>query len=193
MTESSSLFNDDLCWDALDHLTSLVRVWTPEEGVLYVNQPWMDLTGTTRADNRQDGWMQVIHDEDRAAVRDVVARAAATREPFSVDYRVRCRDGQYLALRDWAQPWMEGDTATVLGVVHTCVPAAESGAAANPDPDKTSLFQWAHELRGPLNAILGWSDLLAAEAAEPELLRRGLEAIANNARQQAAIIRRMAN
>ena len=51
--------------------------------------------------------------------------------------------------------------------------------------------RWAHDLRGPLNAILGWSDLLAAGENDPEVVRRGLQAIASNARQQAQVIKRM--
>ena len=40
----------------------------------------------------------------------------------------------------------------------------------------------AHELRAPLNAMLGWSELLLRGELEPGQTRRGLEAIARNVR-----------
>jgi signal transduction histidine kinase len=56
-----------------------------------------------------------------------------------------------------------------------------------------SMSKWAHELRGPLNAILGWSDLLGGGENDAEVMQRGLKAIASNARQQAQIIKRMSD
>ena len=67
---------------------------------------------------------------------------------------------------------------------------AEEGPEMD-DACRARLSQWAHELRGPLNAILGWSDLLSAGEMTPDVLERGLKAIATNARQQALIIKRM--
>src|SRR5690606_30495836 len=47
----------------------------------------------------------------------------------------------------------------------------------------------SHELRTPVNAILGWVQLLQVrEAATPEELRRGLETIERNTRMQARLI-----
>ena len=44
----------------------------------------------------------------------------------------------------------------------------------------------SHELRTPLHAILGWSDLLLRDSLDAEQKRAALEAIARNARSQAA-------
>lgn len=46
----------------------------------------------------------------------------------------------------------------------------------------------AHELRAPLNAMLGWSELLLRGDLDAGQTRRGLEAIARNARAQAHLI-----
>ena len=46
----------------------------------------------------------------------------------------------------------------------------------------------SHELRTPLSAILGWSHLLRAKAADPDEIRRGLETIERNARMQTQLI-----
>lgn len=46
----------------------------------------------------------------------------------------------------------------------------------------------AHELRTPVGAILGWSNLLRTIAKSPEELEKGLEVIERNARQQSRLI-----
>ena len=46
----------------------------------------------------------------------------------------------------------------------------------------------SHELRTPLNAMLGWSHILLSGKSKPEDFRRGLEAIARNARAQTHLI-----
>lgn len=51
------------------------------------------------------------------------------------------------------------------------------------------LAQLSHELRNPLNAILGWADILSHDTNQlPERARRGLEVIERNARVQARLI-----
>ena len=46
----------------------------------------------------------------------------------------------------------------------------------------------SHELRTPLNAIVGWTHVLRSGAADPGVVREGLEVIARNARAQAQIV-----
>ena len=46
----------------------------------------------------------------------------------------------------------------------------------------------AHELKAPLHAILGWTDLMLARQDDRPLLARGLDVVARNARLQARLI-----
>jgi PAS domain S-box-containing protein len=46
----------------------------------------------------------------------------------------------------------------------------------------------SHELRTPLNAIVGWSQMLLDPRMEPDAIRRGVQAIARNARAQTRLI-----
>jgi PAS domain S-box-containing protein len=187
MTPLSSLRADAVCQRTLDHLAALVRVWTPDEGVVYVNHRWRELTGTTLDDNTGDGWLRYVHDEDRGRVEATFAPGAGE-APSQTSYRVWRHDGHALRVTDCTTPWTEDTTDALLGRVHTVTLHEPSPA----DEERSrSMSKWAHELRGPLNAILGWSDLLSAGDAAPDVVLRGLQAIANNARQQAQIIRRM--
>jgi PAS domain S-box-containing protein len=171
----------------LDHLSTLVRVWTPAHGVVFVNRAWCELTGTTVGENLGDGWLACVHDADRASVAALASPAGAAQ--VRADYRLRSRDGQAVMVSDAPSLYSEEGASNLLGVIHTVTPHAPA-APADPERAKT-MSKWAHELRGPLNAILGWSDLLSAGENAPDVVQRGLKAIANNARQQAGIIKRM--
>jgi signal transduction histidine kinase len=46
----------------------------------------------------------------------------------------------------------------------------------------------SHELRGPLNAILGWTAIMRREDADPHLAPRALQAVHDNATRQARLI-----
>ena len=85
---------DPACRRVLDQLVALVRVWTPAEGVVYVNRAWRDLTGTTLEDNLGEGWLRAVHAEDRAAV---LVAFGASPAPRSADYRLTTHDGQTVA------------------------------------------------------------------------------------------------
>jgi len=174
---------DAACRHVLDQISALVRVWTPTDGVVYVNRAWRDLTGTSLDDNLGDGWLRAVHAEDRAAVLAAFAGNGVTH----ADYRLATHDGQTVTVRDTPAPRNDEHGNDVDEVVHTI---------ATKDPAAThvqTMSKWAHELRGPLNAILGWSDLLSSGDNDREVIQRGLQAIANNARQQALIIKRMAD
>jgi len=185
MTVPAQLRIDAVCQHALDHVLALVRVWTPGDGVVYANRAWRDLTGTTLEDNVGDGWLLYVHDDDRAAV---ATAHRSTHAGPPTEYRVRASDGRAVHVRDSAAVWIhEGSPRQPVGLVHTITPQAPSTQGESTE----TMARWAHELRGPLNAILGWSDLLASGESDPEVVRRGLQAIASNARQQAQVIKRM--
>ena len=184
MSASAALHLDAACRRTLDHLSALVRIWTPTDGVVYVNSAWCELTGSSPEENVADGWLRYVHDEDREGLLSALhARSFAHAE-----YRLAAAEGP-TAVTDSAAIWRSDDDGGALALVHTITPKRESPADA--DRHK-SMSKWAHELRGPLNAILGWSDLLSAGDATADVMQRGLKAIASNARQQAQIIKRMA-
>ena len=53
------------------------------------------------------------------------------------------------------------------------------------------LVKFSHELRGRLNVINGWADVLQSRVAGDEFAERALETIKRNARDQARLIREM--
>ena len=77
-------------------------------------------------------------------------------------------------------------------------PRGETARNRPPDPpgdprllglafDADAIAALAHELRAPLNAILGWTSLLK-QRPDPDTTRRAVEVIERNARAQAALL-----
>lgn len=70
----------------------------------------------------------------------------------------------------------------------------EAERSAREDAERTGrmkdefLATLSHELRTPLNAMLGWSHILLSGKSNPDDTRRGLEAIARNAKAQTRLI-----
>ncbi|WP_437494621.1 PAS domain S-box protein [Sorangium sp. So ce1014] len=70
----------------------------------------------------------------------------------------------------------------------------ESERAARDEAERVSRVKddfvatLSHELRSPINAILGWARILRSRAPEPQALARGLEVIERNARLQADMV-----
>lgn len=68
------------------------------------------------------------------------------------------------------------------------VRAARTQLTANASTRDDALRDLAHTLRGPLNAILGWSNVLLGHLPADSAHRNGVEIIARNARLQAEMI-----
>ncbi|WP_437994920.1 PAS domain S-box protein [Sorangium sp. So ce185] len=70
----------------------------------------------------------------------------------------------------------------------------ESERAARDEAERVSRVKddfvatLSHELRSPINAILGWARILRSRPPEPQALARGLEVIERNARLQADMV-----
>lgn len=67
------------------------------------------------------------------------------------------------------------------------VHARKAAESANRAKDEF-LATLSHELRSPLSAIMGWTDILQTERPSPEELAHGLNTIARNARAQRQLI-----
>lgn len=62
---------------------------------LWFNKVWLDFTGRSLAQEIGDGWTAGIHPDDRMKCLEIHASAFHTRRPFSTEYRLRFRGGNY--------------------------------------------------------------------------------------------------
>jgi PAS domain S-box-containing protein len=73
-------------------------------GRTFLNKAWLTFTGRTIEEQLGDGWMDGLHEEDRAASIDAYREAFATRQPFQIEYRLLRADGAYRRLLDRGTP-----------------------------------------------------------------------------------------
>jgi PAS domain S-box-containing protein len=74
---------------------------------LLVNRGWVDFTGRRLEEELGRGWMNGVHADDRRQVQDACERASGRIGDFSMEYRLRARDGRYPWVLDSVVPWYE--------------------------------------------------------------------------------------
>jgi PAS domain S-box-containing protein len=74
-----------------------MTVWTAnQDGVVdYASQLLRDYSGMPSADLLPDGWLAIIHPDDRAASRAAWVRSVQQLTPYETQFRVRRHDGAY--------------------------------------------------------------------------------------------------
>lgn len=103
-----------------------VMIWMsgPDKGGIFFNKGWLEFTGRTVDQELGAGWLEGIHAEDLANIHDVCGTAFGKREPFTVEYRLRRKDGEYRWLLDTGTPRFEAD-GTFLGYIGSCIDIGE--------------------------------------------------------------------
>ncbi len=105
---------------------SPVTLWTTDvDGCCtYLSRRWYDYTGRTPEQDLGVGWLENVHPDDLPATREKFLAASATRQPFSIDYRLRRHDGSYRWAIDAGMPLVDGD-GRAAGFVGTVIDVHE--------------------------------------------------------------------
>ncbi|HYO25971.1 MAG TPA: ATP-binding protein, partial [Lacipirellulaceae bacterium] len=148
-----------------------------------------------------------LHEEDRQRTRQAIEASIARREPYDIDYRTVSPDGKEVKwIRACGRGFYDGDgaptrfdgitidmTERIAGQLER-ERLLESERAARTEVERAShmkdefLATLSHELRNPLNAILGWAQILQSPHATDEDRAQGINIIERNARAQTQII-----
>ncbi|MEG4285810.1 PAS domain S-box protein [Microcoleus sp. A006_D1] len=167
---------------------------------------WYEFTGQTQETALGFGWINAVHPEDREQAMNVFLRANERHEAYSTEFRVGRKDGRYSWVLDAAAPrftesgqfegfigsaiditerkQVETERDMVLQLEQTARAEAER---ANRIKDEF-LAVLSHELRSPLNPILGWSQLLRGGKLSAAKTTKAYETIERNARLQSQLI-----
>jgi PAS domain S-box-containing protein len=155
----------------------------------------------------KEWWAERIHPEDLAYIQTVLTSIfEGNSDRYEFEYRVRHCDGRWLNV--WDRGYLirnqQGQLKRVVGsttditsrkqaeqerehLLHRERLAREEAEAANRIKDEF-LAVLSHELRSPLNPILGWSKLLRAGNLDASQTARALETIERNAKLQTQLI-----
>jgi signal transduction histidine kinase/DNA-binding response OmpR family regulator len=188
--------------NAIPHLVYTVAV---DGTLLYGNAPWNAYTGVDLANTKSLHWIDtMVVPEDHGLTRDAFVRGMSD-HGFSVIHRLRSHQhehrwfatrGVMLRLAGLSESWLLTSTdidqqyrdarenAALLESERLARAAAESAMLAKDDFIATV----SHELRSPLNAVVGWTEVLLRDPALADKQRSGLEVILRNAKSQAKMI-----
>jgi PAS domain S-box-containing protein len=160
---------------------------------VYWNENALTYTGIApdRISSRE-AFLDTLHPTEREHLAQQWNESIISHRQFELKFRIRGRDGLYrwhlgrgIPQRDDADRitgWIL--TATDIEIENQAWAHAE---AANRIQDEF-LATVSHELRNPLNAIIGWVHLLRAGNLDPAKSKRALETIERNVHQQVSLI-----
>ena len=142
-------------------------VWTarPDGYLDYYNKRWYEFTGFKEGEGGDSSWQPILHPDDAEASLTGWYQAVKDGKPYEMEYRFwdrkkqryRWQLGRALPTRD--------ETGKILRWYGTCTDIDEHKNALDAliDADRSKdefLAVLAHELRSPLNVIVGYAELL---------------------------------
>ena len=151
-------------------------VWvTDDDGIVFINERWTELTGQSLAEALGHGWSAFVHPEDDERLRPYRERCRRSGEPYVGEIRYRARNGEYRwhAFRALRSPDREEWFGCSVDI-HDAREAQEALKEADRRKDEF-LATLAHELRNPLAPIRNALYLLKRQPAEDPTLRAAQE------------------
>jgi PAS domain S-box-containing protein len=125
-----------------------VMIWVSDKrgSSVYLNNRWYDITGQTQMEASGFGWLSALHPEDYALIRDTFLGAEKKRDVFSLEHRLRGRDGNYHWVVNAAAP-RYGANSEFLGYIGSIIEIDERKQAEE-------ALKRAQEQSEQLNALL---------------------------------------
>jgi PAS domain S-box-containing protein len=178
-------------------------VWTADAKGTFAapQESWSRFTGLPAAALQNDGWLAVIHPDDRAATVKAWARAIRSPGLYKIEHRVRRYDGEYRHMMVRAVPITQADNGvrewfglhidvTDRRRVEQELAAAKEAAEEANRAKSQFLANMSHELRTPLSAVIGYSEMIAEELAGmgAETMLQDMQKIEANARHLLELI-----
>src|SRR5215475_1883791 len=187
--------------------TAPVMVWMAGTDKLctFFNKPWLDFTGRAIEEELGAGWTEGVHQEDYDRCLEIYFKSFEAREPFEMEYRLRRHDGEYRWMLDHGIPRFSPG-GEFLGYIGSLIDITElkwaeaerdqlaqeqvaraAAEAANRSKDEF-LAIVSHELRSPLNAILGYTRMLRSCPVDRESINNVISVVERNAKAQLQIV-----
>ena len=153
--------------------TAPVLVWMSDTDKLctYFNKGWLEFTGRTLEQEYGNGWAEGVHPEDLDVCFEIYVTSFDRRLPFTMQYRLKRKDGQYRWILDNGVPryTLEGE---FLGYIGSCVDITEQRELNLELEDRNfklerknkelKAFNYiaTHDLQEPLQKLINYSNLV---------------------------------
>jgi len=95
--------------DIADASPAMLWITDRENSCTFLSRYWYEYTGQVEGEGHGSGWLDAVHPEDRDEAGRAFLAAAAKRSPFSLDHRLRRRDGEYRWVMDEGRPQFDED------------------------------------------------------------------------------------
>ena len=167
---------------ALDATSDALWDWNLESGDVYFSPRYATMLGYSPDELPQSfsTWEGLLHPEDRETARCVVAEHIERGEPFSLEFRLKTKDGRWQWIMGRGNVVARDDAGRPTRIIGThvniherkqmeleIIKAKEAAEAANRAKSEF-LANMSHEIRTPLNGIMGMLQLLKNTAHDPE-------------------------
>ncbi len=189
-----------------ESIPHLVWIANEEGKNEYVNQQMCAFTGLPFEQLLGFGWDALIHPDDRELTLQKWQAALRSASFYETEYRLQGADGEYCWLLTRGIP-LKDENNRIVKWFGTCTDiqrqkeleverihwleqeqiARQQAETANRIKDEF-LAVLSHELRSPLNPILGWAELLQAGRLDAEKTSYAIATINRNAKLQAKLI-----
>lgn len=161
----------------VDGIPHMVMTANPDGQIDYCNRRWIRYTGLSLEQTRAGEWQSVVHPDDAARNFDRWTDAVAKGHEYEIEYRLRrASDGAYRWHLERGSPLKDAEGKIVKWLA-SCTDIEDlkqaQASAENANQAKSDfLSSMSHELRNPLNAILGFAQLLASESPPPSAVQQ---------------------
>jgi PAS domain S-box-containing protein len=181
--------------------------WDFDENKIYSTPRCNELLGIPTYESLDyERFLEVVHPEDRPSTDETLQQSRLDGTKYEVEFRVLCPDGaiEWICAEGKSFLGDDGQPQRMMGVLRKITDqrlaaeeleraserernAREEAVEANRSKDFFLAFV-SHELRSPLNAILGWSKILLTKKVDEATQRNALETIERSARVQTKLI-----
>jgi PAS domain S-box-containing protein len=169
-----------------DHAPVMIWRAGPDKLCDWFNKPWLDFTGRAIEQEIGYGWAEGVHPDDLQRCVGLYEGAFDARQPFSMTYRLRRRDGEYRWLLDSGAPFDRN--GVFAGYFGSCIDVtAQQELEAH---QQVLLSELQHRVKNNLQLIISFM-ALKARRVETEEARLVLEETIQRVRSVGAIQERL--
>jgi len=187
---------------ALEGAEDGVWDWNPSTGEVFYSSRWKSMLGYSDSEISNDigEWEKRVHPDDKQRANDDLQRHLSGESPLYINiHRLKCKDGNYKWILDRGKimQWDENGKPVRFIGTHTDITGrkqveeelsyAKEKAEESDRLKMSFLNNISHEVRTPLNAIMGFSNLLNDDLSKEEK-ERFVRIINSNAEQLLGII-----